>query len=312
MFSNKIWALDRSPTDRNTTTLHDSTMAPLVWLVTGCSSGFGNQFVHSILARGDIVIATARNPTKIQHLVQLGVPTFQLDITDSQSAIEATIAKILAEYGQVDVLVNNAAYIAIGTWEDLSYEDWLAQFDTNVFGTIKVTKALLPHFRERKTGTMVFISSLSGWVGHAGCSAYAGSKFALEGIVEGLHAETAHLGLKTLLIEPGRFRTKLLSSSSMKARPSDIPEYAERSRAQMEGLAKEDQKQPGDPAKLVEIVLDLVRGEGVAQDIEMPFRLPLGVDCYTDVMEKCEATLAMLDTWRDVARSTDIETPIQQ
>jgi NAD(P)-dependent dehydrogenase (short-subunit alcohol dehydrogenase family) len=287
-------------------------MAPLVWLVTGCSSGFGNHFVHSILARGDKVVATARDLSKIQQLEQLGVPRFQLDITDSQSVINATIAEILAEYGRIDVLVNNAAYIAIGTWEDLSYEDWLAQFDTNVFGTIKITKAILPHFRERKTGTMVFISSLSGWIGHAGCSAYAGSKFALEGIVEGLHAETAHLGLKTLLIEPGRFRTKLLSSSSMKAHPSNIPEYAERSRAQMETLAGEDQNQPGDPAKLVEIVLDLVRGEGVAQGIEVPFRLPLGVDCYTDVKKKCEATLATLETWRNVARSTDMEIQKQQ
>jgi NAD(P)-dependent dehydrogenase (short-subunit alcohol dehydrogenase family) len=205
-------------------------------------------------------------------------------------------------------LVNNAAYIAIGTWEDLSYEDWVAQFDTNVFGTIKVTKAVLPHFRERKRGATVFISSLSGWIGHAGCSAYAGSKFALEGIVEGLNAETAHLGLKTLLIELGRFRTDFLSSSSMQARPSNIPGYAEHSRAQMEGLARENQRQPGDPVKLVEIVLDLVRGEGVAQGIDVPFRLPLGVDCYTDMKEKCEATLAMLEKWKDVARSTDIET----
>ncbi|KAH7413980.1 hypothetical protein DE146DRAFT_14094 [Phaeosphaeria sp. MPI-PUGE-AT-0046c] len=282
-------------------------MAPLVWLVTGCSSGFGNQFVHSILARGDKVVATARDLSRIRQLERLGVPIFQLDVTDSQSVINATIAKVLAEYGRIDVLVNNAAYIAIGTWEDLSYEDWLAQFDTNVFGTIKVTKAILPHFRERKTGTMVFISSLSGWVGHPGCSAYAGSKFALEGIVEGLHAETAHLGLKTLLVEPGRFRTNLLSSSNMKARLSDIAEYAESSRAQMTGLAGEDQKQPGDPAKLVEIVLDLVRGEGVAQGMEVPFRLPLGVDCYTDIKEKCEATLAMLETWKNVARSTDME-----
>jgi NAD(P)-dependent dehydrogenase (short-subunit alcohol dehydrogenase family) len=283
-------------------------MAPLVWLVTGCSSGFGNQFVHSILARGDKVVATARDLSKIQHLKQLGFPTFQLDITDSQASIDTTIAEVLSKHGRIDVLVNNAAYITIGTLEGLSHEDWLAQFDTNVFGTIKVTKALLPHFRARRSGTMVFISSLSGWIGHAGCSAYAGSKFALEGIVEGLHAETAHLGLKTLLIEPGRFRTKLLSSNSMKARPSNILDYAERSTAQMEGLAGESENQPGDPAKLVEVVLDLVRGEGVAEGKTVPFRLPLGVDCYEDVEEKCAATLELLETWRDVARSTDIET----
>lgn len=155
---------------------------------------------------------------------------------------------------------------------------------------------------------MVFISSLSGWIGHAGCSAYAGSKFALEGIVEGLRAETEHLGLRTLLIEPGRFRTKLLSSGSLKARPSDILEYAERSKAQMEGLAGEDQQQPGDPAKLVEIVLDLVRGEGVAHGLETPFRLSLGIDCYTEIKEKCEATLATLENWKDITRGTDIVT----
>lgn len=282
-------------------------MAPLVWLVTGCSSGFGNQFVHSILARGDKVVATARDRSKIQQLEQLGVPTFQLDLTDSQPFINATIAKVLAVYGRIDVLINNAAFITIGTWEDLSHEDWVAQFNTNVFGTIKVTKAVLPHFRERKTGTTVFIGSLSGWIGHGGCSAYAGSKFALEGIAEGLRAETEHLGLKTLLIEPGRFRTKLLSSGNIQIRQSDIPDYEERSKARIEGLAGEDQNQPGDPEKLAEIVLDLVRGEGVAQGKEVPFRLPLGVDCYTDVKEKCEATLAMLETWVDVAKSTDIK-----
>lgn len=156
-------------------------MAPLVWLITGCSSGFGQQFVHSILARGDKVIATARTLSRIAHLEQLGASTLQLDITSSQSSIDATIAKAISIYGRVDVLVNNAAFIQIGTLEDLQYEDWVKQFDTNVFGTIKVTKAVLPHFRERKSGCMVFISSLSGWVGHDACGAYAGSKFALEG-----------------------------------------------------------------------------------------------------------------------------------
>lgn len=172
-------------------------MAPLVWLVTGCSSGFGEQYVHGILARGDKVIATARNVDKIKHLENAGAATLRLDITDSQQSIRDTVLKALSIYGRIDVLVNNAAYIAIGTWEDLEYvcaanllhfllmlhryEDWLAQFDTNVFGTIKVTRALLPHFRQRRTGTMVFISSLSGWIGHSSCAAYAGSKFALEG-----------------------------------------------------------------------------------------------------------------------------------
>ena len=156
-------------------------MTQLVWLITGCSSGFGEQFVRGILSRGDLVIATARKLEKLQHLKQAGASILQLDITDNQQSIRNTIAKAISVYGRVDVLVNNAAYIAIGVWEDLEYEDWLAQFDTNVFGTIKVTRALLPHFRQRQSGAMVFVSSLSGWIGHSGCSAYAGSKFALEG-----------------------------------------------------------------------------------------------------------------------------------
>ena len=281
-------------------------MSQLVWLMTGCSSGFGEQFVHSILARGDLVVATARSRSKIAHFESLPrVTVLELDITASQDSLNNTVATAIAIHGHIDVLVNNAAYIAIGTIESLSSEDYLAQFNTNVFGTLAITRALLPHFRKRRSGSNVFISSLSGWIGHPGCSAYAGSKFALEGIVESLRAETAPFGINTLLIEPGRFRTKLLSSSNMKASGSTITDYAESSQNQLEGLAKEDQAQPGDPVKLVEIILDLVRQEGIAEGREVPLRLPLGIDCYDDIKAKCEETLKVLREWEDVCRSTD-------
>jgi NAD(P)-dependent dehydrogenase (short-subunit alcohol dehydrogenase family) len=185
------------------------------------------------------------------------------------------------------------------------YEDWLAQFDTNVFGTIKVTKALLPHFRERRSGTIVNISSLSGWIGHPGIGPYAGSKFALEGISESLRDETSDFGIKTLLIEPGRFRTKLLSSGNMKPAPSKIPDYVEKSKVLIKGLEDSDMKQPGDAEKLCEIVLDLVRKEGVAKGREVPFRMPLGIDVFDDVKAKCEETLQLFEEWKDVIRSTD-------
>lgn len=154
----------------------------LVWLVTGCSSGFGEQFTHSITARGDKVIATARNLSKIQHLKDTGASLLQLDVTDSQEALNDKVAEAIAIHGRIDVLVNNAAYIQVGTCEDLSADEFRAQFETNVFGTLKITKALLPHFRQRRSGANVFVSSLSGWVGHDFCGAYAGSKFALEGM----------------------------------------------------------------------------------------------------------------------------------
>lgn len=127
------------------------------------------------------------------------------------------------------------------------------------------------------------------------------------GIVEGLQRETEHLGIKTLLIEPGRFRTKLLSSGNLKAVVSSIPEYEEMSKTLRNQLAGEDQNQPGDPVKLVGIILDLVRGEGVAAGREVPFRLPLGTDCYADLKAKCEETLRLLEEWGPVIRSTDFE-----
>ncbi|KAF1988940.1 NAD(P)-binding protein [Aulographum hederae CBS 113979] len=280
-------------------------MSQLVWLVTGCSSGLGEQFVHSILARGDEIIATGRNIEKLKHLEQAGASVLQLDITDSQQSIRSVIDQATSIHGKVDFFVNNASYISIGLWEDLEYEDYLAQFDTNVFGTIKVTRAISPHFRQRKAGTLVFIGSLSGWIGHPGVSAYAGSKFALEGVVEALHQETAHLGIKTLLIEPGRFRTKLLSSENMKAARSSIPEYQSFSQNLLDGMAKEDRAQPGDPVKLVEIIIDLVRREGIAEGKEVPFRFPLGADCYDDIKTKCEENLKLLEEWKGIIRSTD-------
>lgn len=125
--------------------------------------------------------------------------------------------------------------------------------------------------------------------------------------MEGLGQETAPFGIKTLLIEPGRFRTKLLSSGNMKSVQSAIADYKDSSREKFEALAKEDQAQPGDPKMLAKITLDLVRGEGVAQGKEVPFRLPLGTDCYDDVKQKCQETLKLLEEWGPIIKSTEFE-----
>src|SRR5262245_38745476 len=136
-------------------------MAPLVWLVTGCSSGLGLQLVHAILARGDKCIATARSVSKISHLVHPSLSILPLDVTSPQVTHSAIVSDAIDAHGHIDVLVNNAGFIQIGTVEELNYDDWTAQFETNVFGALKVTNAVLPHFRERRIGTVVFISSLS-------------------------------------------------------------------------------------------------------------------------------------------------------
>ncbi|KAI1632957.1 hypothetical protein F4809DRAFT_644939 [Biscogniauxia mediterranea] len=283
-------------------------MSQLVWLVTGCSSGFGEQFVRKILSRGDLVIATAHKPEKIKHLEQPSVTILPLDISSDQSTLNETVSKAISIHGRVDVLVNNAAYAMLGSWEDVEYEQLVAQFETNVFGVFKVTKAVLPHLRQRRSGTMVFIGSRAGWFGDGFAGPYAGSKFALGGLVECLSRETAELGIKTLLIEPGRFKTKLLSTGSAQVIPTRIPDYAASNTTFVHRIAAEDQMQPGDTGKGVRIIVDLVRREGHAATREVPFRLPLGRDCYDTIKEKCEETLAVLRDWESVIKSTDYDT----
>ena len=153
------------------------------------------------------------------------------------------------------------------------------------------------------------MSSLSGWLGHEFTGAYAGSKFALEGVVESLARETAHLGIKTLLVEPGQFRTRLLSPGNALSEVSRIDDYADQSRALIGSFAAADEKQRGDPAKAVQIVLDFVRGEGVVagrKREELPLRVPLGPDCYEVLKMKSEETLGLLREWEGVINSTDL------
>ncbi|KAL5585627.1 hypothetical protein FOVSG1_015016 [Fusarium oxysporum f. sp. vasinfectum] len=280
-------------------------MSQLVWLVTGCSSGFGSEFVHQILSRGDKIIATARNSARIEPLASQGAAVLELDVTDSQHKIDQTIAKAIAIYGRIDVLVNNAGFVAAGSWEDLSYDEFVSSFETNVFGPIKVTRAVLPHMRARKSGTMVFISSLSGWVGHQFTGAYAGSKFALEGVVESLHNETKPLGLRTLLMEPGRFRTPLLSTGHLRSKQSQIPDYESASETHHGHLHGGDLKQPGNPEKFVTIVLDLVRQEGCAQAKSIPFRLPVGKDAVEEIGAKARDVLGTMQEWDSIITETD-------
>ncbi|RFN54482.1 hypothetical protein FIE12Z_1270 [Fusarium flagelliforme] len=280
-------------------------MSQLVWLVTGCSSGFGSEFVKQILSRGDKIIATARNSARIEPLASQGAAVLELDVTDTQDSIDQTIAKAISIYGHIDVLVNNAGFVAAGSWEDLSYDEFVSSFETNVFGPIKVTRALLPHMRARKSGTLVFIGSLSGQVGHPFTGAYAGSKFALEGVVESLHKETKALGLRTLLMEPGRFRTPLLSTGHLRPKQSQIPDYESASETHHGHLYGGDLKQPGNPEKFVAVVLDLVREEGCAKGKDIPFRLPVGRDAVEEIGAKARDILETMQEWDPVITETD-------
>ncbi|RFU72570.1 putative oxidoreductase [Trichoderma arundinaceum] len=282
-------------------------MAPLVWLVTGCSSGFGRDFVHEILSRGDKVIATARRLESIEDLKKTNAAVLQLDVTWDQKRINETLNNAISIYGHIDVLVNNAAYVLGGAWEDLSYEEFRDSFETNVFGPLKITKAVLPHFRGRKTGINVFISSMAGWSALEFNGGYSGTKFALEGMVESLHKEVRHLGLRTLLIEPGFFRTDLLAQGNLKTVESDIPDYIEASKAFNKLLSEKNHAQSGDTKKGVAVIVDLVRQEGVAQGRTVPLRMALGPDAYEIIKGKCEKTIGHLNDWKDVISSTDLD-----
>ncbi|KAH7304090.1 hypothetical protein B0I35DRAFT_484758 [Stachybotrys elegans] len=280
-------------------------MAPLVWLITGCSSGLGQEFVKQILARGDKVIATARRLESIESLQNDGASTLRLDVTDEPEVINKAISEAIGIYGGIDVLVNNAGFIVQGAVEELSQDQLWAEFNTNFFGTVKVTQAVLPHFRQRRAGALVFVGSLSGWIGHPYVAAYAASKFAVEGMAESIKAETEGFGIRTLLVEPGRFRTNLLTLGNLTVTEPKISDYKEAASSMIQGLAKEDRAQPGNPVKLISVVLDFVRNEGVAEGRPPVFRLPLGTDCYEEVKKKCEETLENLEALKDITTSCD-------
>ncbi|MCJ1432022.1 hypothetical protein MMC27_001378 [Xylographa pallens] len=283
-------------------------MPQLTWLVTGCSSGFGEHFVHTILARGDRVIATARRANEcLQHFREAGVPILDLDIAASQAELDAKIREALSIYGEIDVLVNNAGYIELGLVEDVSHERLLEQCNTNLFGTINLTRSILPHLRQKRSGILVFIGSLAGWVGADGCGPYSATKFALEGVVSCLRSELAPFNIATLLVEPGNFRTDIMDPKRMKTNPTTIGDYVTLSDEVLEGCVAETGSQPGDPRKGVERIIDVVKGEGMAKGKKMPERLPLGRDALEGIREKCEETLRLCDQWEDLISSTDYQ-----
>lgn len=154
----------------------------LTWFITGTSSGFGEIFVRQILARGDRVVASARSLAKIQALEEMGASIIEMDVTSSQDILDAQAAKAVAIYGGINVVINNAGYIKVGTLEDTSSEEWMSQYQTNVFGAVNVTRSFLPHFRQKRSGTVVWIGSLGGWRSAAAQGPYCSSKFALAGI----------------------------------------------------------------------------------------------------------------------------------
>ncbi|MDQ0474218.1 oxidoreductase [Labrys wisconsinensis] len=271
---------------------------PRTWFITGASSGFGQAFASHALARGDNVVATARNPARLQALVEAAperVLALTLDV-DRDGDAEAAVDAAVARFGRIDVLINNAGYAVVGALEETSLAELRAIMQTNFFGAIAVTRAVLPVLRRQRSGAIVNISSLGGQLSYAGFSAYSATKFALEGASEALALEMAPFGVKVLIVEPGAFRTAL-QGAAMRDMPP-IEAYADSvgpTRAFAHGM---DGTQEGDPAKAAEAIEQALAAE------RTPLRLQLGADAVAAVRGHAETLLADLARWEPVARAT--------
>ncbi|KAL1615428.1 hypothetical protein SLS56_011818 [Neofusicoccum ribis] len=281
-------------------------MVSQVWLITGTSSGFGAALVNELIRRGDKVIATARNVAKISTLKEAGAAVIQLDVTAPPDELEKKAQEALAIYGGLDVLVNNAGYSYFGTFEDASHQDWLAQFNSNLFGAINVTRSFLPHFRTKKAGTLVFIGSAAAWVGLPTLSLYAASKHALTGAAESVAQEVKPLGIRTMIVQPGFFRTALLHPNNSTFAETAFDDYKPLVAPLYEQYRGAHGKQTGDPEKGASCIVDVVKGEGLAEGKEPPATLVLGSDCVAVVRQKCEETLNSLKEWEELSSSTDV------
>src|ERR1700761_1722052 len=229
------------------------------WLITGASSGFGRLMTEYLLSLGAKVVATARKIDTIEDLTKRyagNATVLQLDVTD-QHSIEKAVADALARVGHIDVLVNNAGYGVAGAVEEVSEKEYMAMFETNVFGLIHLTKALLPQFRTQRSGAIVNFSSIGGLIGSPGWAYYNATKFAVEGLSEALAAELAPLGVHVMVVEPGPFRTDFLGRSGQEAHQI-ILDYQESAGKTREYFRSQAGKQPGDPQRAVEAVVAAV------------------------------------------------------
>ena len=271
-----------------------------VWLVTGASTGFGRELVEYLLTNGARVVATAR---KVEGLKELetrypeGALVRSMDVTDQQQ-VEAVVSAAVQRFGRVDVLVNNAGYGMVGAVEESAEDEFRPMFETNVFGLIRVTQAVLPQMRKQGSGHIVNLSSIGGLVATPGFGLYNATKFAVEGLSEALAQEVKPLGISVTIVEPGPFRTKFLGKAGGEAKRR-IPEYDQTSGKMRAYFTEQDGKQPGDPQKAVEAIVKAVEAEN------SPLHLLLGASTIPRVKAKIEALEKELAAWETTTLGAD-------
>jgi NAD(P)-dependent dehydrogenase (short-subunit alcohol dehydrogenase family) len=271
-----------------------------VWLVTGCSTGFGRELATLLIARGYRVAATARDPAKVADLVrghEANALAQRLDV-DKPAEIAAVVKATTETFGRIDVLVNNAGYGYLSAVEEGDDADIRAMFETNVFGLAAMIRAVLPVMRARKSGAIVNISSQGGFIGFPGTGYYSATKFAVEGLSEALAKEVAPFGIKVLIVEPGPFRTDW-AGRSLKMPKAPIEAYAETAIARRNVIHGYSGSQPGDPVRAAEAIVATV------ESANPPLRLPLGSIAFEGMSAEIEAVRKAIASIEAVARGAD-------
>jgi NAD(P)-dependent dehydrogenase (short-subunit alcohol dehydrogenase family) len=273
-----------------------------IWLITGAGRGMGVDIAKAALAAGNAIVATGRNTDAVADAVGEAddLLVVELDITSLASA-EAAARTAVDRFGRIDVLVNNAGNFHAGFFEELTPEQIERQLTTSLIGPMNVTRAVLPVMRMQRSGNVVTISSTAGIVGQEFCSAYAASKFGLEGWMESLRFEVEPFGIRTTIVEPGFFRTTLLERESTTFAEPSIDDYAERTARTRPAWEAMSGKQGGDPAKLAKALITIVDEE------QPPLRWVAGADAVATVEQKANELLAQVDAYRDLSSSLAID-----
>jgi NADP-dependent 3-hydroxy acid dehydrogenase YdfG len=271
-----------------------------VWFITGCSTGFGRDLVGLLLDQGYSVVATARDVTKISDLVEGHEDralALALDVTD-QDAIGHAVKQAEAKFGRIDVLVNNAGYGYFAAIEEGEDANVRTMFDTNVFGLVDMTRAVLPGMRARHSGFVVNLSSIAGLRAFPGSGYYSATKHAVEAVSESLAQEGAPLGIKVLLIEPGPFRTDFAGRSLIRSK-TVIADYDSTVHARLRMMQGYSGTQKGDPLRAAQAIIDVVAAPNP------PLRLVLGQVALDGAREKLKLVAADIDAWEETTRGAD-------
>lgn len=275
-----------------------STNNKKVWLITGAGRGMGLDITKAVLATGDHVIATGRSTEKLANVLGTAENLLlaKLDVTSADDAAAAIQAGV-DRFGRIDVLVNNAANFKAGFFEELTQDEIMQQLQTSLIGPMIVTRAVLPVLRKQHTGHIISISSTGGLASFEFCSAYSAAKFGLEGWMQALEAEVAPFGIKTTIINPGFFRTELLTEESTNYASHPIEDYTERRVQQMQFWKEANGQQSGDPAKLAKALIT------IANEKQPPQRFLAGADAIGLAEQVIKRLQEETSAYRDLSGS---------